>query len=66
MAHGLGARVGDGVTLSTPFGMFETRISGVLQEFGSSEGYLLRDFVHSTDALLRVRGGEVKRVESSL
>ncbi|RLC69969.1 MAG: hypothetical protein DRI26_08045, partial [Chloroflexi bacterium] len=48
VAHRLDIRVGDEVTLSTAFGRFKTRVSGVLQEFGSSEGYLLKEIVLPT------------------
>jgi len=66
VAHRLDASVGDRVTISTPFERKETEISGIFQEFGSSEGYILENLTTSTGALLKVKNGEIKNVEKSL
>jgi len=66
VAYRLGVSIGGKVMLYTPFGVNETKISGIPQEFGTSEGYVFKNFTNSTGALLKVRNGEVDKVEKFL
>jgi len=66
VAHRLGVSVGDKVKVYTPFRTNEREISGILQEFASSEGYILKDFTDFTGALVKVKTGGLEQVEKSL
>lgn len=66
VAHRLDASVGDNVLLSTPTGTKEVEVSGVLEELGSSEGYLIKDITNPAGVLLGVKDGDIDQVENSL
>ncbi len=66
IAHRLGLRVEDRVLLNTPFGRSETKIIGILGEFGSSEGYMLADQARFTGALIKIKEGMEEKAENQV
>lgn len=66
VAHRLGVSVGENVVVITPLSTNDTEVSGIFQEFGSSEGYMLKNLTRSNGALIRVRSGAIRHVEQAL
>jgi putative ABC transport system permease protein len=62
----LHASVGDPVTLHTPIGTFNTTVGGVLDQFSTSEAFVLVDLPASTGALLKVEPGRTHQVVEAL
>ena len=61
----LHASVGDEVELVTPFGKSKKVISGIIQEFGSSEAYIFENLTSFNGALIQI-GTNPSEIESSL
>ncbi|HEC77035.1 MAG TPA: FtsX-like permease family protein [Thermoplasmatales archaeon] len=66
VAHRLGLKVGSRVSLSTPQGVYEKNVSGIIREFGSSEGYVFKNFIISTGVLLKLEKNEEIQADSML